>query len=192
VKQIRVKVQSDHLERQISVPKPILALTELVWNALDADATKVRVELSRNKMGGLQSIMVSDNGHGISYADAIPAFEKLGGSWKNSQAKSKGERRLLHGKAGKGRFRAFFLGDEVTWKTCYEDNGSVQQLTIQGTRSRLGVFIDHRLQGSTTSRQQVRIHTHFTRHPQRPPQTGDKRSRSFWNLKSANFLRLGG
>jgi hypothetical protein len=80
------------------------------------------------------------NGHGLSYADAIPAFENLGGSWKSSQAKSKGEGRLLHGKAGKGRFRAFFLGDQVTWKTFYEDKGSVQQLTIQGTRSKLGVF----------------------------------------------------
>jgi len=140
MKQIHVKVRSDHLERQVSVAKPILAVTELVWNALDADAKKVRVELGYNKMNGLQSITVIDNGHGLSYADAIPAFENLGGSWKSSQAKSKGEGRLLHGKAGKGRFRAFFLGDQVTWKTFYEDKGSVQQLTIQGTRSKLGVF----------------------------------------------------
>jgi hypothetical protein len=140
MKQIHVKVRSDHLERQVSVAKPILAVTELVWNALDADAKKVRVELGYNKMNGLQSITVIDNGHGLSYADAIPAFENLGGSWKSSHAKSKGEGRLLHGKAGKGRFRAFFLGDQVTWKTFYEDKGSVQQLTIQGTRSKLGVF----------------------------------------------------
>jgi hypothetical protein len=140
MKQIHVKVRSDHLERQVSVAKPILAVTELVWNALDADAKKVRVELGYNKRNGLQSITVIDNGHGLSYADAIPAFENLGGSWKSSHAKSKGEGRLLHGKAGKGRFRAFFLGDQVTWKTFYEDKGSVQQLTIQGTRSKLGVF----------------------------------------------------
>jgi hypothetical protein len=121
MKQIHVKVRSDHLERQVSVAKPILAVTELIWNALDADAQKVRVELGYNKMDGLQSITVIDNGHGLSYADAIPAFENLGGSWKSSQAKSKGEGRLLHGKAGKGRFRAFFLGDQVTWKTFYKD-----------------------------------------------------------------------
>jgi DNA mismatch repair ATPase MutL len=70
MQQIHVKVQSDHLERQISVAKPILAVTELVWNALDADANKVRVELGYKKMGGLESIAVIDNGHGISYADA--------------------------------------------------------------------------------------------------------------------------
>jgi DNA mismatch repair ATPase MutL len=86
--------------------KPILAVAELVWNALDADAKKVRVELSYNKLGGLQAITIIDNGHGISYTDAIPAFENLGGSWKNRHTKSKGERRLLHGKAGKGRFLA--------------------------------------------------------------------------------------
>jgi hypothetical protein len=82
-KQIHVKVRSDHLERQVSVAKPILAVTELVWNALDADAKKVRVELGYNKMNGLQSITVIDNGHGLSYADGIPAFENLGGSWKS-------------------------------------------------------------------------------------------------------------
>jgi DNA mismatch repair ATPase MutL len=78
MKQIHVKVRSDHLGRQVSVAKPILAVTELVWNALDADAKKVRVELGYNKMNGLQSITVIDNGHGLSYADAIPAFENLG------------------------------------------------------------------------------------------------------------------
>src|SRR5205823_1484314 len=140
MKQIKVKVQSDHLERQVSVPKPILAVTELVWNALDADATRVRVELNRNAMGGIESILIADNGHGINYADAIPAFQNLGGSWKNTQAKSKKERRLLHGKAGKGRFRAFFLGDAVVWKTRYQD-GSIKQFRIEGTRSRLGVFL---------------------------------------------------
>lgn len=140
MRQINVKVQSDHLERQVTVPKPILAVTELVWNALDADAMNVRVELRRNQMEGLQSITVLDDGHGISYEDAIPAFENLGGSWKKGPAKSKIGRRILHGKAGKGRFRAFFLGDEVTWKTWFRDNGSVKQFSVQGTRSTLGVF----------------------------------------------------
>jgi DNA mismatch repair ATPase MutL len=46
MRQINVKVHSDHLERQVSVPKPILAVTELIWNALDADAMNVRVELT--------------------------------------------------------------------------------------------------------------------------------------------------
>jgi hypothetical protein len=89
------------LERQVSVPKPILAVAELIWNALDADATTVRVEFNHNRMGGLQSIIVVDNGHGISCADAIPTFENLGGSWKKGLTKSKVKHRIMHGKAGK-------------------------------------------------------------------------------------------
>jgi len=38
-------------------------------------------------MGGVESILVADNGHGINYVDAIPAFENLGGSWKNTTSK---------------------------------------------------------------------------------------------------------
>ena len=37
-----VEVKSDFIERQAKAP-PIQALSELIWNALDADATEVNV-----------------------------------------------------------------------------------------------------------------------------------------------------
>ena len=79
MKEISVEVHNDHLERMTSVPKPILAVTELIWNGLDADATEVHVSLSRNLLDGLDRIDVSDNGTGIKYTDAERAFKNLGG-----------------------------------------------------------------------------------------------------------------
>lgn len=140
MKEIRVEVQSDHLERLASVRKPILAVAELIWNSLDADATKVRVKFRHNRLGGLEAVRVTDNGHGIDYMDATPAFGNLGGSWKKNRQRSKQKRRLLHGKAGKGRFRAFSLGRDVVWKTRYQDNGTTNTYAIVGNASDLGVF----------------------------------------------------
>ena len=109
---VTVKVQNDHLERLSKVQKPIVAVEELIWNALDADATNVRIRFDYGARGALDRITVTDNGHGLAYEKALPAFENLGGSWKRGLARTP-RNRVLHGKAGKGRFRAFALGGTV-------------------------------------------------------------------------------
>ena len=45
MKQIYVQAQPDHIE-SLSKSAPIAAVEELVWNALDADAREVKVDLS--------------------------------------------------------------------------------------------------------------------------------------------------
>ncbi len=140
MKEIHVEVKADHLRKLAMVRKSILAIVELVWNSLDADATKVYVEFAHNRLGGLQTITVADNGHGIDYEEAFPAFQNLGGSWKTNQGRSKTKRRLLHGKAGKGRFRAFSLGNRVTWITRYSSDSEVKEFSIVGSFSDLGTF----------------------------------------------------
>jgi hypothetical protein len=140
MKEIHVQVKSDHLERMSRVRSPIDAVAELIWNALDADATNVHVNIETNGMGGVESITVSDNGHGIDYVQAEPAFENLGGSWKKDAYHSK-TRRRLHGKAGQGRFRAFSLGNRVTWLTRYKKSGGkISEYPIQGNSQDLGTF----------------------------------------------------
>jgi hypothetical protein len=134
---ISVQVQGDHLDTLARAGAPIDAVAELIWNSLDADATRVRVELDYNTIGGLKTVRVSDNGQGLRYDEVVPAFQKLGGSWKKSAGKTRVKGRLLHGKHGRGRFRAFALGDTVEWTTRYSDNGGVSTFTITGRRSTL-------------------------------------------------------
>ena len=52
----RVQVESDHLKR-LSAARPIPAVAELIWNALDADATRVdwRSTATRSPCGRCQS-----------------------------------------------------------------------------------------------------------------------------------------
>jgi len=137
---IYVAVKNDHLQKLAATKKPILAIAELIWNSLDADATQIEVVLKQNELGGISTIHVIDNGHGIHIDEAKAAFGNLGGSWKYFSEKSKTKGRLLHGRAGKGRFRAFSLGNRVVWNTRFAQNGNINEYAITGASDDLSVF----------------------------------------------------
>lgn len=136
-KKIRVEVKRDHLS-QIASGSPELALAEMIWNALDADSTTVDVRFHEGPLG-VDEITITDNGTGIPYGQAESLFEALGGSWKARRQKTdKG--RFLHGKEGKGRFKAYVLGRVVEWKVTYKANGRLKRYTIEGRAESLDEF----------------------------------------------------
>ena len=115
-----IEVQPDFLERQ-SRARPVEAVAELVWNGLDADASRVEIRLEYNEFG-MAKIVVQDDGHGIPYQDAPQLFTRLGGSWKRPGARTKTKERMLHGYEGRGRFKAFALGSVANWRVTYRTN----------------------------------------------------------------------
>ena len=114
-----VEVQPDFLERQTKA-QPVPAIAELIWNAVDADASQVTVEFGDDGLGGMSTIAVSDNGLGIPYDKAPQLFRNLGGSWKMHGARKTNGGRALHGQEGRGRFKAFALGSVVDWNVVYQ------------------------------------------------------------------------
>lgn len=131
----RVQVERDHLKKLASA-RPIQALSELVWNSLDADATRIDVEIDVDEIA-MRAITVSDNGHGIPHDQVELVFGKLGGSWKRHGSRSKEKGRLLHGKEGKGRFKALALGRSAEWKVRYRENDKLLAYTISLLRDEL-------------------------------------------------------
>lgn len=127
-----VKVQRDHIQK-LAASSPELALAELIWNALDADATNIDVNFKENGLGVIDSVIVRDNGEGFSLKNAASLFESLGGSWKAAKKKS-AKGRFLHGKEGQGRFKAFSLGRFVEWHVNYRNTINAEQniFTISG------------------------------------------------------------
>jgi hypothetical protein len=124
-----VEVQSDFLERQTKAP-PVVAVAELIWNSLDADATDITVDFENDKLGGISKIIVSDNGDGIPYAEAPTLFRNLGGSWKKTGAHTKRLKHMLHGQEGRGRFKGFALGSVIDWKVASAANGKLFRYDI--------------------------------------------------------------
>lgn len=136
---IPINVKRDHIEALISTKRPIAALIELVWNGLDADATTISIRFDKNTMEGLSAIRVQDNGSGIPYEKANDFFGSLGGSWKSQKHKTPNGRNL-HGKSGKGRFKAFALGTLVEWNTTSKQNEKFVDYKIIGTSTDLETF----------------------------------------------------
>lgn len=127
---LELKAQHDALQKIATTRDPIKALAEFVWNALDADATTVSVELNRNALGGLDAIIIRDDGDGISRARAMADFENLGASWKRSRSRT-GSNRAIHGKEGQGRLRFFSIAQRAHWQSTYKDGDVLKKLRIE-------------------------------------------------------------
>lgn len=124
-----VEVQPDFVDKQTRA-KPIPALSELIWNGLDADATRISVELEYGDLaGGLSKILVQDNGQGFRRSEARGLFKNLGGSWKRGTRQTPSGRQI-HGQEGKGRYKAFALGSAVTWHVTHEDAGELSSFEV--------------------------------------------------------------
>ncbi len=122
---------------------PIAGILELVWNALDADADKVAIELVRT-LEAITEIRIVDNGRGIAHADAVAAFSSLGGSWKALKKHSTTSGRAIHGKKGEGRYKALGLGGLATWHIAYEEDGDRlgYSIVLDADNPRKGIISD--------------------------------------------------
>jgi DNA mismatch repair protein MutL len=73
----RIRVLSDQVANQIAagevVDRPASVVKELLENALDAGANRIRIEV---EAGGRKLIRVSDDGQGMNRDDALLAFER--------------------------------------------------------------------------------------------------------------------
>jgi hypothetical protein len=138
-KHIYVQAQADHIA-SLAKATPVSAIEELVWNALDADAREVRVDVITNALGAVEAVRVSDDGTGINVLEADSTFGSLGGSWKRFGTSTGGEGRRLHGRHGRGRFKAFALGDHVEWRTTMRAGGDLLSYVISGDIATPGEF----------------------------------------------------
>ena len=139
MKQIYVQAQPDHIE-SLFKGTPLAAIEELVWNALDADAKEVKVDLITNPLGAVEAVRVTDDGTGIDALQADRTFGNLGGSWKRSGKGTEFSNRRLHGRNGRGRFKAFALGLHVEWRTTVRVGEEMISYKLSGDAEKPGVF----------------------------------------------------
>lgn len=139
---VHVTAKRDFLE-SLTTARPLAALAELVWNGFDAQSNRVQVYLDLNEMEGIQTIRVRDHGFGIDHSQVEKLFGSLGDSWKKAKKRHNG--RAMHGKSGKGRFKAFALGSLVEWKTTCRQDGRTYSYGITGNVMTLDDFDVSRL-----------------------------------------------
>lgn len=99
--------------RMYSTLPPVIA--ELVANSQDADASKVVVHL---KDKASMEIIVSDNGHGMSFDEINEKFLRIGRNRRNDEGSqtSPGGRKVI-GKKGLGKLSFFGIAHEIEVQT---------------------------------------------------------------------------
>ena len=129
VKTIKVRIESDAIEKfsKVSVDQ---ALEEMIWNAIDAEASVIEIVLDRQDLEGINRIVIRDDGHGISIDDAEKIFGSIGGSLKRLRRRSPKLDRPYHGKEGKGRYKAFSLGRHIEWHSRVLTSGKVSSFSV--------------------------------------------------------------
>ena len=118
----------DRLGKEL-VSKKETAVSELVKNAYDADATKVKLVFkdAYDKGGSLKII---DNGSGMTQEELVKGFMRLASTEKIHEPVSKIYQRKKAGQKGIGRFATQRLGSRLTILTKTKDNESTLQLSI--------------------------------------------------------------
>lgn len=94
------------------------AIKQYIWNAIEADATKVDIGFGPvdDELTAINKLYIEDNGSGIRYEDLDSTF----GSFLDSTKQS----RFTKGGKGKGRLSFQCFASRATWYTTYtaEDN----------------------------------------------------------------------
>lgn len=99
------------------VGQPHVALAELIKNSYDADARRVEVQISSDR------IEVSDNGQGMDLSEFKRYWMRIGSPHKSSQRISRRLKRPLTGQKGIGRLAAQFLGSRLELHTASDKGG---------------------------------------------------------------------
>jgi signal transduction histidine kinase len=115
--EIRFSVESAILRElgEQLVSSSEVALTELIKNSYDADATSCNVEWSDSR------IVVKDTGHGMSLDDFKNKWMRIATGNKAGSPTSKVFGRTITGSKGIGRFATRFLGKTLLLITVYEN-----------------------------------------------------------------------
>jgi Histidine kinase-, DNA gyrase B-, and HSP90-like ATPase len=99
------------------VGKQETALTELIKNTYDTDATHVTVILEESRVGSPKALEIRDNGSGMSLEELTEGFLRIASDTKVREPRSPRYSRIRAGRKGIGRFAAQRLGRTLALTT---------------------------------------------------------------------------
>lgn len=129
--QVRFSVDAGIINRlgKELVGKHETAVSELVKNSYDADATEVDL-IFENAWGVGGILIINDNGHGMNKEQLVNGFMRLSSSDKIHNPISSKYKRQRAGKKGIGRFATQRLGDKLTIITQTESSQDALKVEI--------------------------------------------------------------
>ncbi|MBI5298231.1 MAG: ATP-binding protein [Chloroflexi bacterium] len=128
---VRFSVDASHISRlgRELVVKKETAVSELVKNAYDADATEVTLTFEDADLAGGR-LIIEDNGHGMTREQLIAGFMRISTTDKVHEQYSPKYKRLRAGRKGIGRFAAHRLGKKLKVVTQNKQSTFALQIDI--------------------------------------------------------------
>jgi hypothetical protein len=100
--------------------RPVKALAEAIWNSLDVGADHVDVAFEFTPLEAIKTIIVTDDGEGMSREQVALGFGEYGDSWKRRLGARTHNDRSIHGQRGQGRYDILHLGTAARWTSVAE------------------------------------------------------------------------
>lgn len=124
---------------------PVAAVAELVANAWDADAEKVRIYLPADTTEGAQ-IVIKDDGHGMNFQECQDKFLNVGWSRRgdNPVEHSPGKERPVLGRKGIGKFAGFGIADIIRVETIAGASGQSTVFEMDLNRLRTDSYVEQK------------------------------------------------
>ena len=107
----------EHLGIKLYQNKPTNVVAEFLSNSWDADATSVQIELKAHGAGETPSIVITDNGRGMTRAELTDEFLVIGRNRRTSPTEKTPGGRLPMGRKGIGKFAGLMAAAVMTLET---------------------------------------------------------------------------
>jgi hypothetical protein len=120
-----VNITSNGIQKVLRNYNEKQALAEYVWNGFDANARTVEINYAPNELGFVDSLEISDDGHGINFENLSIKFEPFFESEKALQLPLNKNRSVMHGKNGVGRLTFFKFANDAEWQTTFLHHGAL-------------------------------------------------------------------
>ncbi|SEO64023.1 Histidine kinase-, DNA gyrase B-, and HSP90-like ATPase [Duganella sp. CF517] len=139
------EISDEGIKKHFKSLEPWEALFELAWNGLDARAGTVSVDVVENEIGGVERVVVLDDGDGIDIENVKDNFGKFNDSAKKEDA-------AQHGLHGRGRLAFHRLCHSATWHTRSKNGDAEIHVSGSNIKKYNGKRIERNAQHSRLSK----------------------------------------
>lgn len=141
------------------------AISEYIWNGLEAHATEINVDYTLNVASGISTLAITDNGDGIVYEEIEDTFGAFLTSRKNLlslKMKSKANK-------GKGRFSFSAFASSAKWITVYksEDVFKTYEIVLENDKKEVANCTEPVISDSNMTGTRVEFYNKISLHIER-------------------------
>ncbi|NLI71986.1 MAG: hypothetical protein GX361_04565 [Bacteroidales bacterium] len=135
-----VHITSTGIRKILDKYTPERAISEFIWNGFDANATEVHLDfiIGSVEFDTIESLTISDNGHGICYEELSDHFQKFYESPKLRESSQTNY--YIRGKNGYGRLTFFKFARFAEWQTVYQKDKNNYSYNIKISSENLRSF----------------------------------------------------